>query len=179
MDKPSSKQQAMLDTFDQHMEAELSGNLDATMDTMTSTPHLHNIASMLGGSDYKGVRDFYANHLVGKFFPPDVTFTHLSRTLDDQQLVEEIVITFTHTEPVEWMLPNIPPTHKPVKIPLVVIVKFDGDKVAHEHIYWDQASVLIQVGLLKAEGLPMHGVDSANTLLAYYQEAPNNADPHQ
>jgi len=63
------------------------------------------------------------------------------------------------------MLPGVAPTGKRVEIPLVAIVKFRGDKLYHEHIYWDQASVLVQIGLLDAAGLPVAGVETARKLL--------------
>ena len=63
------------------------------------------------------------------------------------------------------MLPGIPPTGKRVEIPLLAVVKFRGDKLYHEHIYWDQASVLVQIGLLDPKGLPVSGVEQGKKLL--------------
>ena len=59
------------------------------------------------------------------------------------------------------MLPGIAPTERLVEVPVVVIVRFRDGKLAHEHIYWDQASVLAQIGLLDPHGLPIAGVESA------------------
>ena len=67
------------------------------------------------------------------------------------------------------MLPGIPPTGKRVEIPHVVVMKFENGKVAHEHIYWDQASVLVQVGLLDPVNLPVAGVEQAGNLLGIAQ----------
>jgi carboxymethylenebutenolidase len=161
----SPTQQAMLDTFQQHMTAELTGDLEATMDTMTDNPHLNHVPVMTGGVGREGVRQFYRNHLVGKFFPPDVEIVTVSRTISADQLVDEIVLKFTHTMPIDWLLPGVPPTGKPVEIAGVVIVKFEDGKIAHEHIYWDQASVLVQVGLLDPIGLPVSGSESARKVL--------------
>ncbi len=111
------------------------------------------------------MRNFYSKHLVGKFFPPDVEMLNVSRTVGDDQIVEELVIKFSHTTVIDWMLPNIPPTGKRVEIAVAVIVKFDGGKIAHEHIYWDQASVLVQIGLIDPKGLPVSGADSARKVL--------------
>ncbi len=149
-----------------HVDAEMRGDLSTTMATMTENPHLLNIANGMGGVGFEGVRDFYKNHLVGKFFPPDVEFIPISRTVDEHQLVEEQVLKFTHTMMMEWMLPGIAPTGKTVEIPLVVIVKFEGDQIAHEHIYWDQASVLVQIGVLERAKLPVCGGEVAQKLLA-------------
>jgi carboxymethylenebutenolidase len=120
---------------------------------------------MTGGVGRAGVRHFYANHLVGKFFPPDVEMTVVSRTVGEDQIVEELVIRFTHTEPIDWMLPGVAPTGRRVEIAVAVIVKCEGGKIAHEHIYWDQASVLVQIGLLDPAGLPVSGAESARKVL--------------
>ena len=76
-----------------------------------------------------------------------------------------MIFSFTHTSEIDWMLPGVPPTGRKVEIPLVAIVQFVGDKVAHEHIYWDQASVLVQVGLLDPKGLPAAGVETARKVV--------------
>jgi carboxymethylenebutenolidase len=120
---------------------------------------------LAGGVGREGVRDFYANHLVGKFFPPDVQFTSVSRTIGTDQLVDELVITFTHTTEIDWLLPGVAPTGKRVELAVVAVVGVDGDKISHEHIYWDQASVLVQIGLLDPAGLPVAGRASAAKVL--------------
>ena len=158
-------QQAMLDSFQQHMNAEMTGDIDATMATMTDTPYVNHVPVMTGGVGRKGVRNFYSNHLVGKFFPPDAELINVSRTIGKDQLVEEIVLKFTHTVPIDWMLPGVPPTGRRVEIAVVVIIKFENGKVAHEHIYWDQASVLVQLGLLDSTGMPVSGGESAHKVL--------------
>jgi len=161
----TTKQQALIDLFEQHVAAELAGDLDTTMATMTQTPHLHNVPSNVGGYGVAGVHAFYRDHLVGKFFPPDVQMQRVSLTVGDDQPVEEHVISFTHTTEIEWMLPGVAPTGKPVKVGFVVIVGFKDGKVSHEHIHWDQACVLVQIGLLNPEGLPVCGAESAERLL--------------
>lgn len=153
------------DLFDEHMQAELDGDLDRTMATMCDEPHLNHVPVRAGGFGGPSVRDFYDNHLVGKFFPPDVEITTVSRTVGEEQVVDEFVFTFTHTQAIDWMLPGVPPTGRRVRIPLVVIVRAQDGKVAHEHIYWDQASVLVQLGLLDPTGLPVTGADQAEQLL--------------
>ena len=158
-------QQAMLEIFQQHMNAEMTGDIEATMATMTDAPYVNHVPVMTGGVGHEGVRQFYTNHLVGKFFPPDAELINVSRTIGEDQLVEEIVLKFTHTVPVDWMLPGVPPTGRRVEVALVVIIKFENGKVAHEHIYWDQASVLVQLGLLDPSGLPVSGGESAHKVL--------------
>lgn len=159
------KQQAMLDLFEKHVRAELAGDLETTMATMTDTPHLINVPNGTGGRGRDGVRDFYEKRLVGKFFPPDVEMIPVSRTIGNDQIVDELVIKFTHTKAIDWMLPDVPPTGKKVEAAFAVIVKFEGGKIAHEHIYWDQASVLAQLGLINPKGLPISGAEGARKIL--------------
>ena len=158
-------QKAMVELFQRHVQAELDGDLDTTMATMTDSPHLNHVPTMMGGVGPDGVRAFYRDHLVGKFFPPDVKMTAVSRTVGDSQIVEEMVISFTHTTMIDWMLPGVTPTGKPVEAAFVVVVGVKDGKVSHEHIYWDQASVLVQIGLLDPKGLPVVGAEGARKVL--------------
>ena len=158
-------EQEMINVLEQHVEAEMNGDLELTMATMTENPHLLNVPNMMGGDDFDGVKTFYKDHLVGKFFPPDVEFNRISLTIGKDQIVEELVISFAHTKKVDWCLPNIEPTNKKVKMAVVVIAGIDNKKLTHEHIYWDQASVLVQVGLIDPINLPVVGDQSANKLL--------------
>src|SRR6266478_6081803 len=161
----SADQQAMVAQFQRHVEAELAGDLATTMATMTDDPHLNHVASMAGGVGREGVRAFYRDHLVGKFFPPDVKMTNVSTTVGCDQVVDELIISFNHTTTIDWMLPGIPPTGKHVEMAVVVIVGFKNGKISHEHIYWDQAGVLVQIGLLNPAGLPVSGAESARKVL--------------
>ena len=161
----SAQQEAMVALFQRHVEAELAGDLDTTMATMTADPHLNHVPTMAGGVGPAGVRAFYRDHLVGKFFPPDVKMASVSRTVGDDHVVEELVISFTHTMVIDWLLPGVAPTGKPVEVAFCVVVGFKGGKISHEHIYWDQAGVLVQVGLLDPTGLPVSGAESARKVL--------------
>ncbi len=158
-------QQKMVDLFQQHVNAEFNGDIKITMDTMTDFPHLNHVPTMAGGTGKEGVEYFYRNHLVGKFFPPDVSMVTVSRTVGSKQVVEELVISFTHTTVIDWLLPGVLPTGKKIEIAVVVIVGFEDGKISHEHIYWDQASVLVQVGLLDPTGLPVSNEASARKVL--------------
>jgi carboxymethylenebutenolidase len=157
--------QEMLDTFQKHVAAELAGDLETTMGTMSEDPHLNHVPTMAGGVGHAGVRDFYANHLVGKFFPPDVRMTEISTTVGEDRIVQEVAIGFTHTAPIDWLLPGVPPTGKPVEMVVAVVVGFRDGKITHEHIYWDQASVLVQIGLLDPTGLPVGGAEVARKVV--------------
>src|SRR6266571_4606505 len=120
----SERQQQMVALFEKHVNAELAGDLDTTMATMSDDPHLNHVPSMVGGVGRDGVLAFYRDHLVGKFFPPDVKMTSVSRTVGQDQVVDELVISFTHTTVIDWMLPGVPPTGKPVEVAFVVVVGF-------------------------------------------------------
>ena len=161
---PEPQRSSVAALFEEHMQAELDGDLAHTMATMSDAPHLNHVPVSAGGFGRSAVREFYADHLVGKFFPPDVEFTNVSRTADDMQVVDELVVSFTHSQPIDWMLPGVAPTNRRVQVALVVIVRAQDEKVAHEHIYWDQASVLVQIGLLDPTGLPVTGASQADLI---------------
>ncbi len=150
--------------FNAHMNAEMAGDLDQTLATMAPNPHLVNIPTMVGGQGPGSVRTFYSKRLIGQFFPPDVVFETISRTYSEERLVDELIISFTHTCKIDWMLPGVEPTGRRVEAVFVVIVGFEGDKVSYEHIHWDQANVLVQIGLLDPTGLPVAGAGAAAKL---------------
>ncbi|MFJ2995263.1 dienelactone hydrolase family protein [Pandoraea sp. NPDC087047] len=137
--------------------------IDPLMKTMVAEPYVNHIPTMTGGVGHQQLAHFYRNHFVNSN-PPDTRLIPISRTIGATQLVDELLFCFTHTTPVDWMLPGVAPTGRRVEIPLVAIVRFRGDKLEHEHIYWDQASVLVQIGLLDPTGLPVAGVETARKL---------------
>ena len=151
-------------TFDQHVKHEfVDHDVAATMRTMAAQPYVLNVATLTGGDGYDGVAQFYNKYFVGKM-PADTKVVRISRTVGQDQVVDELILSFTHDVPLEFMLPGIPPTGKHVELPHVVVMKFDGGKIAHEHIYWDQACLLAQVGVLDAKALPIVGVEQARKL---------------
>ena len=137
---------------------------DATMATMTAEPYVNHIPTLIGGVGQKDLRDFYARHFIPKT-PPDFRMIPISRTVGADRIVDEFVGCFTHTTEFDYLLPGVPPTGRYVEVPAVVIVAFRGGKLHHEHIYWDQASVLAQVGLLDATNLPVSGIEQARKAL--------------
>ena len=136
-------------------------DVDATMATMVAEPYVNHIPTMTGGVGHQELKRFYKYHFIGEN-PPDTALEPVSRTIGTDQIVDEMIFKFTHTSEIDWMLPGVKPTGKRVEVPLVAIVRFVDGKVAHEHIYWDQASVLVQIGLLQADGLPVAGVQTAH-----------------
>jgi len=131
---------------------------------MVAEPYVNHIPTMTGGVGYKALHAFYTNHFVNSN-PPDTSLVPISRTVGATQVVDEMLFCFTHTTEIPWMLPGVKPTGKRVEIPLLAVIKFRGNKLYHEHIYWDQASVLVQVGLLDAKLLPVAGIETARKLL--------------
>jgi carboxymethylenebutenolidase len=134
---------------------------DSTLATMVEDAYVNHVPTMAGGAGKSALRAFYATDFIPKM-PPDTRLTPISRTVGEDQLVDEMIFSFTHTLEMPWMLPGIPPTNRYVEVALVAIVRFRDGKVAHEHIYWDQASVLKQIGLLTDPRLPVFGAESAH-----------------
>jgi carboxymethylenebutenolidase len=152
-------------TFDAHVQAEFQDlDLEATMATMTDDPYVHHVPTITGGNGTADVRDFYGHHFIGQW-PDDTETRQVSRTVGETQVVDELMMTFTHDRPLDIMLPGIPPTGRRITVPVVVVVGFEAGKVSHEHIYWDQATVLVQAGLLDPSGLPVVGPEQAEALL--------------
>lgn len=151
--------------FDEHLRDEFElHDATATMTTMSDNPHLYHVPTMAGGNGRDEIFRFYRDHFVTKW-PKDTRATLISRTIGEDQLVDELVMHFTHDTAVDALLPGVAPTGKPVALPVVVVAKFHNGKVAHEHIYWDQASLLMQVGLLERVSLPITGAEQAQNLL--------------
>ena len=150
--------------FDAHLAAEFQDlDLEAAMATMADDPYVHHVPTVTGGNGTAGVRDFYGNHFIGQW-PDDTETRQVSRTVGETQVVDELVMSFTHDRVLEIMLPGIPPTGRRIVVPVVIVVGFENGKVHHEHIYWDQATVLIQAGLLDPGGLPAVGDEQAGAL---------------
>jgi carboxymethylenebutenolidase len=151
--------------FDLHVAAEFeTKDLDATMATMVDEPHVTHVPTLAGGVGGAGVRRFYDDHFIGQW-PDDVSITHVSRTVGPGSVVDEMVMHFTHDRVIDTFLPGVEPTGRSVELPVAAVVGFEGDKVASEHIYWDQASLLVQVGLLDPESLPVCGAEQAAKIL--------------
>jgi carboxymethylenebutenolidase len=158
-------QETLRQLWEEHVQHEFSTrNTDDTLATMVEDAYVNHIPVLTGGVGKNALREFYSKRFIPQM-PPDTEMSPVSRTIGEDQLVDEMVFKFTHSIRMDWMLPGIPPTGKRVEVPLVAIVRFRDGKLAHEHIYWDQASVLVQIGLLDASKLPVAGVESARKVL--------------
>lgn len=161
----ASAQQTLSSRWDDHVKYEFATrNTDDTLETMVADAYVNHVPVMTGGVGHDELRDFYSQRFIPQM-PPDTSMTPVSRTIGVDRVVDEMVFEFTHTSKMDWMLPGVEPTGKHVRVALVVIVHFRDGKLAHEHIYWDQASVLAQLGLIDAANLPVAGVESAEKVL--------------
>jgi carboxymethylenebutenolidase len=151
--------------WDEHVKHEFeTRDTEATLDTMVEDAYVNHVPVLTGGAGRDELRTFYSRHFIPQV-PPDMRVTPISRTVGTERVVDEMVAEFTHTVEMDWMLPGVAPTGKPVKVALVVVVHFRDGKLAREHIYWDQASVLVQLGLIDATRLPVAGAESAEKVL--------------
>ena len=169
----SAAQEVLLKLWEEHVRHEFTTHhTEDTLATMVEDAYVNHIPVLTGGVGKEQLREFYSKHFIPQM-PPDTEMVPLSRTVGNDQLVDEMIFKFTHTIRMDWMLPGVAPTGRRVEIPLVVIVRFRDGKLAHEHIYWDQGSVLVQLGLLDPRTLPVVGVESAKK--AVDKQLPSNA----
>lgn len=162
--KPPSHDLAQI--FDQHMAAEFgTKSAEQALQTMTERPHILNAPTLAGGTGREEILAFYAHKFIPQM-PADLQVTPLSRTVGTQTLVDEMLLTFTHSISMDWLLPGVKPTGRKVDMAMVVVAGFKDGKVDYEHVYWDQASVLVQVGLLDASRVPAFGAEIAQRLRA-------------
>jgi len=151
--------------WEEHTKHEFTTrDTEATLATMVEDAYVNHVPVMTGGTGKAALREFYSREFIPSM-PPDTTLTPISRTVGEDQLVDEMIFSFTHTQEMPWMLPGVAPTNRRVEVPLVVIVRFREGKLAHEHIYWDQASVLKQIGLLTDTKLPVCGAEAARKVV--------------
>jgi carboxymethylenebutenolidase len=157
-------QQTMLVTWQQHTYAEfVLKDADAALATMTESPYVFVVSSGTAWVGRAAVREFYADHFLPQI-PPDLEIVSLSRTFAAGRFVEEMVMRFTHSIEMDWILPGLRPTGRTAEIVLAGVIQFKRGKIAHEHLYWDQATLLSQMGVLD-HPLAVRGVDSALQLL--------------
>ncbi len=158
-------QEKLRKLWEEHVQYEFSTrNTEETLATMVEDAYVNHIPVLTGGVGRDELQEFYSKRFIPQM-PPDTEMIPVSRTIGEDQLVDEMVFKFTHSIRMDWMLPGVAPTGKRVEVPLVAIVRFREGKLAHEHIYWDQASVLAQIGLIDADTLPVAGVESARKVL--------------
>lgn len=157
-------------------DLELDAALDSEkmLETMNADAQIIHTPTLTGGIGEDEVDRFYADYFSPS--PWELTKRLLSRTVGIDRVVDELYLSFVHNKEIDWLLPGVEPTNKRVEVILVSIICVRGGKLQHEHVYWDQASVLVQVGLLdpkvvpekmkdKAQRLPVAGAESARAVL--------------
>jgi carboxymethylenebutenolidase len=160
-----TSKEGMLALWEEHMRCEFeASDVEGTMATMVDgDAHLINPAVLTGGDNLDEIRHFYKDVFL-PHIPDDTETTVISRTIGEDQIVDELIFKFTHDIEMPWILPNVLPTGKHVEVPMIVFVGVRDGKVAYEHIYWDQACVLVQIGLLDPAHLPVTGIESVEKL---------------
>ena len=171
--KLSPEQQAMVDMWERHLAAEFKEkSIEATMATMSAEPFVNHVPVMTGGVGSTEVRAFYDTYFIPAQ-SADTEIVPVARTVGKDRIVDELILKFTHSVEMPWVLPGVPPTGKRVEVAVAVVVEFAHGKISGERIYWDQASVLAQVGLLDADTLPAAGIEASRKVVDPAQEPSN------
>src|SRR4051794_31126587 len=161
----TSAQETLDHLWEDHVRHEFSTrNTEDTLATMVDDAYVNHIPVLTGGVGKDALREFYSKRFIPQM-PPDTEVIPVSRTIGTDQLVDEMIFKFTHTVRMDWMLPGVAPTGKRVEIPLVAIVRSRDNNLAHEHIYSDQPSLLVQLGLLEPNNIPVGGIETARKVL--------------
>jgi carboxymethylenebutenolidase len=134
--------------WSEHLEGEFgTKDVEATLATMVDDAYINHVPVSTGGHGKRELHAFYRDVFIPSW-PDDLQMQPVNRVVGDNQLVDELHATFTHTTAMDWFLPGVPPTNRAVEVDFVVVVQFRDDLIACERIYWDHATVLRQVGLL-------------------------------
>ena len=158
-------EQKLNDIWNEHLRAEFGAhNADEAVSTMVENPRINQVPVAIGGNGIEEVKEYYGKYFLPQL-PPDMEIVPVSRAIGQGRVVDELVLRFTHTIAMDAVLSGIPPTGKRVELALVAIVQFEGDKIAQETLYWDQASVLVQLGVLQPGRLPVVGAEGARSVL--------------
>ncbi|MDB5784376.1 dienelactone hydrolase family protein [Caballeronia mineralivorans] len=139
-------------------------DVNAVMPTMVAQPYVNHVPTMTGGVGHDQLKRFYKYHFVDSN-PADTRLIPVSRTIGADRVVDEFVFCATHDREIDWLLPGLKPTGKYFEVPMLAVICFRGDKLYNEHIYWDQASVLVQIGVLDPTGLPVAGIQTAKKMV--------------
>ena len=164
MSEFTDREQALIDVWETHTAAEFEKkDADAAIATMTDDPVLIHVPVGTGASGREPLRRFYAEIFIPQA-PPDFAIELLTRSVGQNRVIDEFIVRFTHTLQMDWFLPGVAPTGRRVEVPHVGVVAFEDGKIKSEHIYWEHATVLAQVGLI-GDGLPLLGANQADRLL--------------
>jgi carboxymethylenebutenolidase len=168
----TTEEQRLIALWERHMRYEFAKrDAAATVATMSRENYVNHVPVLTGGRGPEEMLEFYGQHFIPNM-PADAKIFPVCRTVGQERVIDEIIFKFTHDTEMDCMLPGVRPTGKQVEVPLVVVVQLSGHEIVCERIYWDQASVLVQLGLLEASALPVTGVESARKVLD--SELPSN-----
>ena len=158
----TAEERRLIALWERHMRYEfLERDAAATVATMSPENYVNHVPVLTGGRGTEEMFEFYSRHFIPKM-PADTQITPVCRTVGQGRIVDEMIFKFTHDTEMDWMLPGVPPTGRRVEVPLVVVVQLRGEEIVCERIYWDQASVLVQLGLLDSSHLWFSGCDPVN-----------------
>jgi carboxymethylenebutenolidase len=169
-------QNAINGLWELHLASEFAHkDTEEALATMTGNPRVTIVPTMIGGQGREEMHTFYSKHFLNQL-PPDIEIVPLSRTIGASRIVDELVLRFTHSLQMDWVLPGIAATHKRIEFAMVVIVTVEDGKIASENLYWDHATILRQAGLLPDPKLPVLGAESARNMI---EPAPLNQLIHR
>ena len=155
----------VIEVWEKHLQCEfVDRDAAATVATMSDDNYVNHVPVMTGGRGRDEMLAFYGTHFIPRM-PADTRITPVCRTVGQGRVVDEMIFAFTHDIEMDWMLPGVAPTGRQVEVPLVVVVQLAGDAIECERIYWDQASVLAQLGLVDGAALPVAGAETARKVL--------------
>ncbi|CAF3489930.1 unnamed protein product [Fusarium graminearum] len=134
--------------WEEHTHYEFADrSVEHTMSTMVQEPYVNHIPTLTGGIGRDKLSDFYRHNFIFNN-SADSELDLISRTIGIDRMVDEFLFKFTHNQEIPWMLPGVPPTNIKAEVPFTAVVNIRGDRLYHEHISWDQGTLLRQLGLL-------------------------------
>ena len=157
----TAAQTELLQIWQQHQYAEfVLKDVDGALATMVDEPYVLMVPTGVGGFGRDGVREFYAERFIPGM-PADIQPTPISQVIGHDRIVDESIFTFTHDRDMAWLLPGVPATGRKVQIAVVGIIEFRDGLIANEHLHFDHASLLLQLGLITDPGNLSIGGDAA------------------
>jgi carboxymethylenebutenolidase len=131
-----------------HLDGEFTNrNEEESLATMVEDASVCHVPTGSGAAGKTILRRYYRDEFIPSI-PEDWNITTINRVVTDTCIVEEDKLRFHHTKQMDWFLPSVSPTGKLIEIDIVVFIDFRDGLMSAERIYWDQASVLRQIGML-------------------------------